>query len=169
MYAWVREGRTPDLATQDVGRVNIYQGSLCMTCPKCSASMVKVSFEGIEVDRCTRCHGFWFDAREQEHLRDKRGSAKIDLGQPGSAGKDYNTVRKIDCPVCHSPMIAMTDPGQSHIQFESCTVCYGVFFDAGEYRDYQHKSILESVRRFWKRRGGGDSTLRGDNPSPGAG
>lgn len=122
-----------------------------MNCPKCSATMETVTFEEIDVDRCTRCHGIWFDAREQEHLRDKRGSAKIDLEHPGGGGKDFNAIRKINCPVCKGPMIAMVDPRQSHIQFESCTVCYGVFLDAGEFKDYNHRSILESVRGFWKR------------------
>ncbi len=42
----------------------------------------------------------------------------------------------IDCPHCHTPMIALTVHGHSRLKYESCTVCYGAFFDAGEFREY---------------------------------
>jgi Zn-finger nucleic acid-binding protein len=32
-----------------------------MNCPKGSAAMEIVGFDGIEVDRCTGCLGLWFD------------------------------------------------------------------------------------------------------------
>jgi Zn-finger nucleic acid-binding protein len=34
-----------------------------MECPKCQARMEVVVFEDMEVDRCVRCGGPWFDAR----------------------------------------------------------------------------------------------------------
>ena len=43
----------------------------------------------------------------------------------------------------------MTDHNQPHIKFESCTVCYGVFFDAGEFRDYKELTLTESVKRLF--------------------
>ena len=116
-----------------------------MRCPKCSAAMEKVQYESIEVDRCTDCKGIWFDMLEQEHLKAIEGSEEIDIGDP-EVGKQTNIVDQITCPVCKSRMIRMVDGRQPHIWFESCTVCYGVFFDAGEFRDYKQESILDFFR-----------------------
>ena len=30
-----------------------------------------------------------------------------------------------------------------HIKYESCPICYGTFFDAGEFRDLKENSVLE--------------------------
>ena len=99
-----------------------------MNCPKCSASMEKVVFEGIEVDRCTGCRGLWFDAGEHEKLKEIGGSSAIDEGaSPPDAGEPH----KLTCPVCHTPMISMAVHGHAGIKYESCTVCYGAFFDRG--------------------------------------
>ena len=121
-----------------------------MNCPKCSAAMDKVQYESIEVDRCTDCKGIWFDMLEQEHLKAIEGSEEIDIGDP-EVGKQTNIVDQITCPVCESRMIRMVDGRQPHIWFESCTVCYGVFFDAGEFRDYKQENILDFFRDLFSR------------------
>jgi Zn-finger nucleic acid-binding protein len=46
-----------------------------MQCPKCKASMEKVVFEGVEVDRCMGCWGIWFDFQEQKQLKQMKGAA----------------------------------------------------------------------------------------------
>ena len=119
-------------------------------CPKCKAVMEKVSFGGTTVDRCVSCNGIWFDAREQEQLKDVEGSEVLDTGRPAAAPAGAG---KLLCPVCHTQLIRMTDHNQPHIKFESCTVCYGVFFDAGEFRDYKELTLTESVKRLFPHRG----------------
>ena len=32
-----------------------------MDCPKCQARLEPVQYAGVEVDRCVRCGGLWFD------------------------------------------------------------------------------------------------------------
>jgi Zn-finger nucleic acid-binding protein len=44
-------------------------------------------------------------------------------------------------------MIRMVDHQQPHIHFESCTLCHGVFFDAGEFRDYKEVTVAEWFKR----------------------
>jgi len=105
-----------------------------MNCPKCRAAMEVVAFEGIEVDRCTMCKGIWFDVLEKEHLGELRGSEAIDVGErPADAG----TPHRILCPVCKSTMISMSVVGHPDLKYESCTVCFGAFFDAGEFREFK--------------------------------
>ena len=138
-------------------------------CPKCSSPMGTVTFGSIVVDRCTSCRGLWFDAREHERLKNLDGSEEVDSGPPagaaagaatgvaagtGGAGKDAAGPgdAKINCPVCHTRLIRMVDHAQPHIHFESCTVCHGSFFDAGEFRDFKEHTVSEWFRG-WTTRG----------------
>lgn len=113
-----------------------------MECPKCSSEMEKVTFHHVEVDRCTNCEGMWFDILEHEELKTIAGSESIDVGDP-EKGKEFNKIDRIFCPTCQSPMIRMVDPRQSHIWYETCSVCNGIFFDAGEFADYKDITIMD--------------------------
>ncbi len=116
-----------------------------MKCPKCDALFETVSFEQIEARRCTQCGGIWFDALGHEKLADRPSSERIDIGSR-RLGKQYDKLDRIDCPTCQSPMVRMVDPTQRHLHFESCSVCGGVFFDAGEFRDYKQHTFMDFVR-----------------------
>ena len=117
-----------------------------MDCPKCAQPMEEVSFRDVDVDRCTACGGLWFDLLEHEDLKKIRGAAEeIDTGDPVE-GKRQDQVRKVACPKCHSQMIAVRDPEQPHIAFEQCTVCSGVFMDAGEFTDFSTVTVSEFLR-----------------------
>lgn len=124
-----------------------------MTCPKCNAEMAKVAYESIEVNRCVQCDGLWFDMLEAEHMKALAGSEEIDIGDP-AVGEALDERVRIDCPVCHTRMIKMVDARQSHIHYESCPVCYGVFFDAGEFADYKQTTVLEFFRALLASSGG---------------
>ncbi|MBN2684878.1 MAG: zf-TFIIB domain-containing protein [Pontiellaceae bacterium] len=113
-----------------------------MQCPKCNSEMEVVQFESVEVDRCTGCQGIWFDQFEVEDLKKMKGSEVIDCGDP-KVGAQQNTNDHINCPKCHTPMIRMVDNQQPHIWYEGCVVCYGLFFDAGEFKDYKKETILD--------------------------
>jgi Zn-finger nucleic acid-binding protein len=114
-------------------------------CPKCHAAMEQLTLHGVEVDRCTNCRGLWFDALEKEDLKRFKDAATIDIGDP-KLGREYNKVDHIECPVCHTQMIRMVDLDQPHIWYESCPVCYGSFFDAGEFKDYQQDTVRDFLR-----------------------
>jgi len=48
-------------------------------------------------------------------------------------------------------MIRMVDHQQPHMLFESCPVCYGVFYDAGEFRDYKSHTVVDLFRDLFKK------------------
>ena len=50
-----------------------------MHCPKCGMEMVEISFEGINVDKCTDCLGIFFDNGEVEQL--------VEKNKPGFLGR----------------------------------------------------------------------------------
>jgi uncharacterized protein len=118
-----------------------------MDCPKCGHPMEQVEHGSVEVDRCTLCKGLWFDLLEHEQLKEMRGAEAIDVGDP-DVGAIFNRDDRISCPRCRGPMIRMVDPDQSHIWYESCGVCHGVFFDAGEFRDFKQHTLGDFFRRL---------------------
>jgi Zn-finger nucleic acid-binding protein len=104
--------------------------------------MIKVNFAGVEVDRCTDCQGIFFDEFEKEQLQKMKGGDAVDIGD-AKIGREFNRVDCINCPRCSSRMIRMVDLNQPHIWLEHCTVCGGSFFDAGEFRDLKHHTVVD--------------------------
>ena len=116
-----------------------------MLCPKCEATMENVDFYGYEVRRCKNCKGLWFNAMEHDELRDIQGSETLDTGDE-KMGENFNEIDNIRCPDCRSNMIRMVDRRHPHVWFEACTNCYGVFFDAGEFRDFKEDTLGAFVK-----------------------
>ena len=102
-------------------------------------------FEGVEVDRCTGCSGLWFDDREKDQLLEVTGSEVIDTGDR-STGREFNKKDRIPCPRCKGQMIRMVDKKKPDIWYEQCSICGGMWFDAGEFRDLKRGSFLDVFR-----------------------
>jgi uncharacterized protein len=118
-----------------------------MDCPKCGHRMEQVVYSEVEVDRCTLCKGLWFDLLEHERLKQLDGAESIDIGDP-EVGAIFNRDDRISCPRCGGAMIRMVDPQQPHLWYESCGVCHGVFFDAGEFTDFKQHTAGDFFRRL---------------------
>ena len=118
-----------------------------MRCPKCRDDMDLLDVGGVEIDRCSTCHGLWFDAGELEKLRDQEVAAAIDIGDP-ARGKISNTHDRYRCPRCGGHMQRMVDQQQRHIWYEECSSCHGAYFDAGEFTDLTTASISDLFKRF---------------------
>ena len=118
-----------------------------MRCPKCRSDMEQVTIDDIEVDRCSSCHGLWFDAGELGKLRNKEAAAALDIGDI-KTGKERNKIEHYRCPRCAGPMHRLVDPEQTHIWFEQCGSCRGTFFDAGELTDLATLSASDFFKRF---------------------
>jgi hypothetical protein len=88
---------------------------------------------------------------EADRLRKAAGSAqRVDVGD-ASVGEAHNQQGKIECPRCHTLMIRMVELRQHHIWYESCAVCYGKWFDAGEFKDLQDESVFDFFRDLFAR------------------
>ena len=119
-----------------------------MNCPKCDAMMETVTFHGVNVDRCVGCKGIWFDGLEHRRLKEMKGSEAIDTGSPlPRAERDRPGV--LLCPRDKGRLIRMVDTDQRHIWVESCSVCHGVFFDAGEFRDLKDENVSDFFRNLF--------------------
>jgi Zn-finger nucleic acid-binding protein len=109
--------------------------------------MEQVSINGTEIDRCSRCHGIWFDAGEVDVLSNKESAAAIDIGS-AREGKRYNLVDHYHCPRCGGEMIQRVDSQQTHIHYETCSECDGSFFDAGEFLDLSQLTLSDYIKRL---------------------
>jgi len=116
-----------------------------MTCPKCSTAMKAVAVGTVIVDRCASCGGLWFDMNEDERLKRAGAAALVDTVEGSRELRDRKGT--IQCPRCHTRMMRMVDPGHPDISYESCTICYGNFFDAGEFREVASGGALDG---FWR-------------------
>lgn len=43
-------------------------------CPKCDGTLVEITHEGVQIDRCNKCNGIWLDAGELERLTSQEKS-----------------------------------------------------------------------------------------------
>ena len=127
-----------------------------MKCPRCSATMETVQIEDVQIDRCTKCGGLWFDEFELGDLRPKKGSEKIDTGHADKSNQ--SSQKQMACPKCSTLMLRMVDAQQPHIWYESCEVCHGSFLDAGEFKDMQHFTFLDRIRDLLVEMKGGRRT-----------
>jgi len=118
-----------------------------MRCPKCRSDMQQIMIDGTEVDRCSSCHGLWFDSGELGKLRTREAAAALDIGDVDT-GKKQNAIEHYRCPRCAGPMNRLVDPEQPHIWFEKCGSCRGAYFDAGELTDLATVSVSDFFKRF---------------------
>jgi PAT family beta-lactamase induction signal transducer AmpG len=118
-----------------------------MRCPKCRSDMEQIMIDDVEVDRCSSCHGLWFDDGELSKLSNKKAAAVLDIGDV-AIGKKQNEIEHYRCPRCAGPMNRLVDPSQTHIWFERCGSCRGSFFDAGELTDLATVSVSDFFKRF---------------------
>ncbi len=119
-----------------------------LKCPKCQHGMVEVSHGEIVIDRCTECHGLWFDDDEAHRLRTLLGSETVDTGDPNEGWK-WDSHSDVFCPRCNKEMEKAADPKQKHIWYELCRE-HGMFMDAGEFTDFKDESMLDWFRSLIK-------------------
>ena len=118
-----------------------------MQCPKCPGTMeTKTYGRKITVHRCDQCGGLFCkpDALV-EMKREWMSEIVLDTGS-SKVGQQYNAMGDIDCPECGIPMDKTYDKNQTHIWFESCGQCEGIYFDAGEFSDLKRDTFMDRIR-----------------------
>jgi Zn-finger nucleic acid-binding protein len=98
-----------------------------------------------QVERCTHCQGIWFKPSDVRRLKNSFHAEIIDRGD-ASVGREYNKVEEVDCPVCGTRLDKICDEQQTHIWYEQCPEGCGVYFDAGEFRDWKDETVMDIFR-----------------------
>ncbi|MEO6098141.1 MAG: zf-TFIIB domain-containing protein [Fibrobacteria bacterium] len=116
-----------------------------MHCPKCATKMDDLKFEGVIYRRCEGCSGIWFDGIAHKALKRIPGSDSIDIGTEAQ-GHELDGMTDVKCPECGRAMNRRRDKFQPHIRYETCPMQHGVFFDAGEFRDFKEETLGDFFR-----------------------
>ena len=108
-----------------------------LDCPKCAGTMEEIRIGNVEVDRCVLCRGIWFDANECAKLKAIPSGNSVDDGS-SFIGSMKDSKQGVDCPICHVRMVTIEAPSsvRDGLLLERCPKCNGMFFDAGEFRDF---------------------------------
>jgi Zn-finger nucleic acid-binding protein len=132
-----------------------------MQCPKCPGTLEEKTYRKITVPRCSDCGGLWCKpdvllAMKKEWMSE----SALDIGdpklQPGDALASLlgtsTHLDEIKCPEDGTLMEKVADENQTHIWYESCPTCDGMFFDAGEFTDLKFNTLMDRVRDLFKGR-----------------
>ncbi len=96
-----------------------------MRCPACRSELVVVEREGVELDWCPFCRGFWFDVGELEAVQATLGVCFAPLEGEKRQGRR-------PCPRCDRAMDVVTLPGLPPMEVDTCPQEHGLWLDAGE-------------------------------------
>ena len=116
-------------------------------CPACHKPMQPLAVDDINVDRCSSCGGVWLDVLERERLV---AAGKVGTVDTDDALRAAPSNAVMNCPRDHARLIHMVDLKQPQIHFESCKLCGGMLFDAGELKDLSRFTLLERLKDFFR-------------------
>jgi Zn-finger nucleic acid-binding protein len=99
-----------------------------LSCPRDASALVVGHEHGIEVDRCGKCGGAWYDQAELEMLE-----ATIAKGEDERRGMiDYaERLSELHCPKCGAAMRAFNYRAYN-LELDACPQEHGFWLDAGE-------------------------------------
>jgi Zn-finger nucleic acid-binding protein len=101
-----------------------------MKCPKCKVvEMVPATYEGVEIDRCPRCEGMYFDKGELEHMLESGYAEGVDSSE-FTVLSDKHDMMVGRCQRCDVEMRPMV--GQAKLRIDRCPNCGGIYLDQGE-------------------------------------
>ena len=107
---------------------------------------VKTYGRKISLRRCDQCGGLFCNPDVvMEMKREWMSEIVLDSGD-AKLGAKLNKLDDINCPECGISMDKTFDTNQTHIWFEQCAQCEGVFFDAGEFSDLKYDTFMDRIR-----------------------
>ncbi|MCC7518754.1 MAG: zf-TFIIB domain-containing protein [Verrucomicrobiae bacterium] len=105
-------------------------------CPCCHAALFLLRYEGVEVDHCLACQGFWLDAGEIETLASAaKGAPLASHFKSLLSGKGRVSARL--CPRCDARLVEFgaelgRSAGAETLRLDRCPSGHGLWFDARE-------------------------------------
>lgn len=120
-----------------------------MNCPRCIDAALRPRVEsGIEIDECEACHGIWLDMLELERLLEADAQALIrDDRRFARVSADDG---RIYCPKCrHTYLIRINSLLRPGTMIDSCSVCFGLWLDAGEFSRLARKGLWDRLRSLF--------------------
>lgn len=114
-----------------------------LACPRDGTTLSDDRVQGVHVDRCATCRGFWLDPHELDELE----AARHDEDTRRGTIEFSQRPSELNCPVCGRPMRAFNYRAHS-VELEICDE-HGYWLDHGE--DRHILDVLEERRRSLSR------------------
>ena len=96
-----------------------------MICPCCSEKMVQETHRGVVLDRCTGCHGVWFDRGELEVHNSARGATVLQaVSDLDPTFEPTGESTHVKCPRCEGDILRTGTVGRHCVM--RCTMCGGL-------------------------------------------
>lgn len=109
-----------------------------IACPACSATMLKTSANGVEVDTCPSCESLWLDRSEFDQLVAQR-FAGMDLEDIlGMSARDA-----VDARYCPRDASEMQSVFFQEIELDRCPECEGIFLDGDDRAELRARAVHE--------------------------
>jgi Zn-finger nucleic acid-binding protein len=134
------------MATQEQKERIMYQ------CPRCTAELVTVDYEGVEIETCPACQGEWLDADELRQVV-QRAEGRFDpqeIAELNAARVEMFRMKPTDthrmlCPKCPGVKLsAFNYAATSGIILDKCPECGGIWLDHGEIE------MVQALLEEWK-------------------
>ncbi len=113
-----------------------WRGEAPMNCAKCTGTLIHLMMGEVELDRCDRCHGIWFDRGELDQVLSD-GDVQLPAASYVDSGASTgpSAVDRVpgNCPRCQQaqlgrvPSVVVDD-----LAYDECPKCRGVWLDSGE-------------------------------------
>ena len=129
-----------------------------MRCPRDGSELQKVYARRLELDKCYRCDGLWFDRNEMEKLRDSgtlRLEEQIEKYHGNPRVKHGSKDGYMRCPACTGRLHTYDYSYVEPIYVDVCDTCFGFWLDDGELNqiimqkaDLEEKFSWEKVKHL---------------------
>ena len=107
-----------------------------MKCPHDGTTLAAVSIAGVDLDKCHKCDGLWFDRGELERLRDSKMTEVEELLEQKYGDPQFEegeTDGYMRCPRCDDGRLQRYTYTYMHpVRIDRCSECLGLWLDDGE-------------------------------------
>jgi len=108
-----------------------------MNCPKCAVPLKEVLYEGVKLDHCEQCDGFWLDDGElrkiilchEETFTPEQLKQAAEMVEKQAIVGVAKESRKVACPHCGKECVKRVSSG---VTIDKCPDGAGVWLDKGE-------------------------------------
>lgn len=120
-----------------------------MQCVKCDGELQRVIIDKVEVDKCDKCSGIWFDFGELDKILE---SGSIDALKNEIDNNQGQDAQRGTCPRCGGTgnMVQVTSLENADIHIDTCSVCYGQWLDGGELEALAGQGIVSKIKGLFK-------------------
>ena len=119
-----------------------------MECLKCDGELKSINLDGIEVDKCEKCSGIWFDLGEVDKFLDP---SPVEALKNKIKNNEGHNELKAKCPRCkgNGNMVQVASLKTSGVHIDTCSVCYGQWLDGGELGKLTNTGLINKIKNLF--------------------